>query len=373
MKPVPNQSPTPTTDITGWFQVLWSEELAVGEVKPMHYFDEELVAWRDNDGVVHIQNAFCQHLGAHLGHGGTVTEDNCIQCPFHGWRWDANGRNKLIPYQANRPNKVRRIETKHVREQNECIFMWNDALGRDPLFDIPDVFDGLFDDEATADQYYRAYPEGTMIRSEVSLHPQWVMENGVDFAHFQYVHKAGSLPELVGRDFRAYDSVFEVSMTFGEGKAPTALTPNGAIKGGTNSRSIGLGIGSALFWGADTMRTIVCVTPVDSTRSTLRSTVWLPKRDLADGPVVPEKLQKRMDMANLQVERDLQIWENQIYLDPPALAAMETAGYRELRQWSKRFYPLDHPEEAQKAAEQATAERETRVLGERETSVLIPT
>ncbi|WP_372347915.1 hypothetical protein [Streptomyces sp. KL116D] len=88
-----------------------------------------------------------------------------------------------------------------------------------------------------------------MLRSEINLHPQWVMENGVDFAHFQYVHKAGSLPKLVRQEFRAYDSVTEVEMTFGEGKAPTALTPNGAIKGGVRSRSIGLGIGSALFWG----------------------------------------------------------------------------------------------------------------------------
>ncbi len=211
-----------------------------------------------------------------------------------------------------------------------------------------------------------------MLRSEINLHPQWVMENGVDFAHFQYVHKAGSLPKLVRQEFRAYDSVTEVEMTFGEGKAPTALTPNGAIKGGVRSRSIGLGIGSALFWGADTMRTWVCVTPVDATHATLRSTVWLPKRDPSDGPVVPEKLVKRMGMANRQVERDLQIWQNQIYLDPPALASMESKGYRQLRSWSKRFYPLDHPSEDQKAIEQAQGERVKKVVGESEESVLLP-
>ncbi len=39
MKPVPNQSPMPTTDITGWFQVAWSAESRRGRSEPMHYFD----------------------------------------------------------------------------------------------------------------------------------------------------------------------------------------------------------------------------------------------------------------------------------------------------------------------------------------------
>ncbi|WP_372347916.1 hypothetical protein [Streptomyces sp. KL116D] len=59
---------------------------------------------------------------------------------------------------------------------------------------------------------------------------------------------------------------------------------------------------------------------------------------------MPEKLVKRMGMANRQVERDLQIWQNQIYLDPPALASMESKGYRQLRSWSKALLPARPPE-----------------------------
>jgi hypothetical protein len=127
------------------------------------------------------------------------------------------------------------------------------------------------------------------------------------------------------------------------------------VNGGVHSHSIGLGIGAALFSGPDTMRTWVCVTPVDDEVCTLRSTVWLPKRDPSDGPIIPEDLAPRMAMANRQVDRDLNIWSHQIYLDPPALATIEGAGYRALRHWTKRFYPIDHPEEAAAAVAEAEA------------------
>ena len=67
------------------------------------YFDRHLVAWRDDAGELHVQDPFCPHLGAHLGHGGTV-EDCQIVCPFHGWKFDAEGVNTEIPY-SERTNR----------------------------------------------------------------------------------------------------------------------------------------------------------------------------------------------------------------------------------------------------------------------------
>ena len=39
----------------------------VGEVKSLHYWSTDLVLWRDDAGEYHLQDAFCPHLGAHLG------------------------------------------------------------------------------------------------------------------------------------------------------------------------------------------------------------------------------------------------------------------------------------------------------------------
>ena len=89
----------PSMRPTGWFQVAWSADLEVGDVKALHYFGEDLVAFRDLNGVVRVLDAHCRHLGADLSHGGCVVEGG-IQCPLHGWVWSgADGRNVRIPYE----------------------------------------------------------------------------------------------------------------------------------------------------------------------------------------------------------------------------------------------------------------------------------
>ena len=88
---------------TGWFQVAWSDEIGVGDVHKMKYFDQEMVAWRAESGQLTVMNAYCEHLGAHLGYGGKVVGE-VLQCPFHGWQWSQEGRNVCIPYQ-DRPNR----------------------------------------------------------------------------------------------------------------------------------------------------------------------------------------------------------------------------------------------------------------------------
>ena len=65
----------------GWFQIGWPSDVAAGETKPLYYFGRHLVLWRDERGEVHLQDAFCPHLGAHLGHGGKVLDCE-IACPF---------------------------------------------------------------------------------------------------------------------------------------------------------------------------------------------------------------------------------------------------------------------------------------------------
>ena len=81
---------------TGWFQVAWSDEIGVGDVHTMKYFDQEMVAWRAESGELTVMNAYCEHLGAHLGYGGKVVGE-VLQCPFHGWQWSQRGPQRLHP------------------------------------------------------------------------------------------------------------------------------------------------------------------------------------------------------------------------------------------------------------------------------------
>lgn len=49
---------------------------------------QNLVVYRGEDGIVYALDAYCLHMGANLGVGGEVVNNNCIQCPFHGWLYD---------------------------------------------------------------------------------------------------------------------------------------------------------------------------------------------------------------------------------------------------------------------------------------------
>src|SRR5690348_7814461 len=90
----------------GWYQVAYTDELPARAVRTLRYFGRDLVAWRDDAGAAHVMDAYCPHLGAHLGHGGVVEGDS-LRCPFHGWRFGGEGACVAIPGGLKIPPKAK--------------------------------------------------------------------------------------------------------------------------------------------------------------------------------------------------------------------------------------------------------------------------
>ena len=195
-----------TWKVTGWFMIGWSAEFPVGEVKPLRYFGEDLVAYRDESGELHVLSAHCRHLGAHIGHGGTVVGD-CVECPFHGWRWGPDGTNRYIPYQPDRPNRGLKLRVFPVQEQYGCVFAWHQPQGKEPRWEMPDIFKSFPQFEADPSAYYRPYPEFSRRTENEPVHPQIVAENGPDSSHFRYVHGATVTPVCL--DWRIVDQQWQ--------------------------------------------------------------------------------------------------------------------------------------------------------------------
>ncbi|MGY9075472.1 MAG: Rieske 2Fe-2S domain-containing protein, partial [Acidimicrobiales bacterium] len=78
-----------------------------------------LVMFRSESGVLCVLDAHCQHLGAHLGHGGVV-EGESVVCPFHHWSWGTDGTSVSIPYSSFRTMK-KRLTSWTVIEQSGLI------------------------------------------------------------------------------------------------------------------------------------------------------------------------------------------------------------------------------------------------------------
>ena len=313
---------------TGWFQVAWSEEIAVGAVHRMTYFGRDLVAWRAQSGRLAVMDAHCEHLGAHLGYGGHV-QGEAIQCPFHGWQWDVRGHNVAIPYEP-RPNPGRRMRTYPVTERNDSVYIWHDEQRREPFFDVPDIFADF-----TGGSVSEYYPQMRLHRERVRLHPQYVLENGVDFAHFKFVHNTPIVPLFTRQEFDGPVSYVDFTITF-SGDDGQSIDD---VNSGVEAINGGLGVAVTKSWGMVDNRTISAITPVDEDTCDVRFMVYIGRKPGDDSAKAAAKATDFGQMVIDQFAADIDIWSHQRYQSNPALAPSEHDSFMAFRQWARQFYP----------------------------------
>jgi phenylpropionate dioxygenase-like ring-hydroxylating dioxygenase large terminal subunit len=180
---------TPNPD--GWYAVALSDDIRPGQVEPIACLGQDLVLFRTESGEARVLDAYCVHMGAHLGHGGRV-EGDCIVCPFHAWKYASDGRCVDIPYAKQVPKRAA-VKPWPVMERNGVILVWNHHLGKDPFYEIPQ-----FEDEG--------WTEPRWTHLELEMHILDIAENGVDIAHFPVVHRcnrgAATLHDREGMPFR---------------------------------------------------------------------------------------------------------------------------------------------------------------------------
>ncbi|GBG33919.1 Chlorophyllide a oxygenase, chloroplastic [Hondaea fermentalgiana] len=107
----------------GWFRICASSDVDAGAVKSISALGREFVAFRGEDGKVGVLDAFCPHLGAHLGQGGTV-KNGLLTCPFHEWAFDTNGKVQDIPYCRTAVPQRAKTRAWPVREFLGMVFIW---------------------------------------------------------------------------------------------------------------------------------------------------------------------------------------------------------------------------------------------------------
>lgn len=312
---------------TGWFHVGWSAEIAPGGVKPMRYFGQDLVAFRSSAGRLSVLDAHCRHLGAHLGYGGRVRDD-CVICPYHGWSWDADGRNVGIPYQDKPVNARQKVWA--AQEKHGMMFVWHDPEGGPPRqgWELPDLFADFEGLEVDEDSFYPCYPNAVVNKPDEPIHPQLIMENTADCMHFRHTHGAPEDPAMLW--FRTEDIRWLSSMGFTSPKTKAV-----ALRTYVINPSVGLSY--TIFDGRQHYRLLLSCTPVDATRSDLRVSYFFPRG--ADGPAeMPESLRAFARHTVDLFEEDARIWRRQIFVQRPIFAAQDVEAYSALRRWSAQFY-----------------------------------
>jgi phenylpropionate dioxygenase-like ring-hydroxylating dioxygenase large terminal subunit len=328
----------------GWFAVARSSEVKPGQVVPLHYFGRELVVFRGENGRAQVADAFCPHLGTHLGHRGKV-RDNTIVCPFHGWRFDAEGQCVEIPYCGRIP-RAARIETWPTAEVDGIVLAYHSATQSAPRYAPPELPEFRGSDwlsPHTVDFIHHG-------------HPQDVLENSVDRGHMPYVHGLEFPTDMVVKE---HGDRFNVEYT-SRGRATFigGLPGMRPIEPHTQVNIYGLGFATAEVHVGRILHYLVrlWVTPIGPDRVHARYTfsARYPGWSRLWGRFI-------LAITAFQTARELRttdivLWDRKRFASPPVLCEADdlTARYRH---WASRFYPPQPTLATRTAATRGTSSR----------------
>jgi phenylpropionate dioxygenase-like ring-hydroxylating dioxygenase large terminal subunit len=325
----------------GWYGIAYSDDLKPGDVKPMHYFGRELVLFRTESGEAKVLDAYCPHLGAHLGHGGKVHGES-IACPFHGWQFNGAGRCTSVPYAKNMPPKVagdkQAIYAYPTVERNQMIWAWYHPFRAAPSYEVTLLPEFSSDD----------WVIGERREWQMNAKMQETAENACDAAHFVYVHGTTEVPagEIT------YEGVTRTAKYIA--KVPKLLDDGSFDPSGATADIFltaignGTGLGYQRFTGALETVMMGISTPIDANRKEMRFVFAEPKNMNSGQRMIAEFA--KMELCR-QVEGDIPIWEHKKYLESPVLCDGD-GPIHQFRKWYRQFY-----------AEFGTAPAQTRATG----------
>ena len=331
----------------GWYFLCYSNELMKDDILSFDILDINIVVFRNSEYKASAVNAFCPHLGTHLGSGRM--DNGCIVCPYHEWTFDGCGNNVNIPYCTRAiENYSSRIHTKAwtCKEERGMIFLWH---GDKQLFDLPiqseldlrykKVCSSRFQDwnmhimepsQNTADWYHfntvhswlaqNHYAKNKLIRVKHSIQSEYgkaeyahriITRETLDAIHFS--------PTIMG--YRICDIRF-----------PKWICSS--IKTQVELYGPSLVIFKVFIKGVGNVRSVMTFTPLDDF---LQKSYITSFSDI-NNPVLRYVIGcGLMHLTKSTVNQDREVWENKIHVSPRNLVGGDGtfAGYNK---WLKQFY-----------------------------------
>ncbi len=134
----------PETFPRGWFIVAEAKELNETP-KAVRFFGQDFALYRGESGKPVMLDAYCPHMQthiaasttAHIAANGEQIEGDSIRCPYHGWRFDADGQCDDIPgYDGPIPRSAK-LKSYPVQEVMGTIMVWWDPEEGEPMYPAP--------------------------------------------------------------------------------------------------------------------------------------------------------------------------------------------------------------------------------------------
>lgn len=164
-----------------WYPIYRCDKLRPGRPVGVRRLGEDLVLWRDRDGLARAAHRGCPHRGADLALGRV--KEGELECPYHGFRYAGDGTCTAIPCEgrdARIPPKLR-LQSRPVVEEHGLLWLFagNAATPTRPW--IPGLPEHTRD-VACRDMTWNV-PLSRVIEGMVDIHH-------LPFAHRRYVSSA---------------------------------------------------------------------------------------------------------------------------------------------------------------------------------------
>ena len=162
-----------------WQPVFQSEKLEVGRPVPVRVLGEDFTLYRGRTGSAHLVGPRCPHRGLALCTGRVQGDD--IECFYHGWKFDPDGRCIAQPAETQSFAHKIKIPAYPTIEYVGLIFAYLGA-GQPPQLPRLDL-----------------YEQSGLVQNRESRRP-WPffaqIENSLDETHFNFVHRKTELDDV---------------------------------------------------------------------------------------------------------------------------------------------------------------------------------
>ncbi len=176
------------------FDAALAPEMAQRPIKPVRLLGQDLLLFRDEQGRFGLLDRDCPHRGADLSFARY--EGDGLRCPFHGWKFAADGQCLETPAEGAGSSLHQRIRQRSypVLQQSGVLFAWLGPAGSTPSA-LPrfDCFEA---------------PASHSFAFKGLWHCNWLqaVEVGIDPAHPSFLHRYlqdADMGDAYGRQFRA--------------------------------------------------------------------------------------------------------------------------------------------------------------------------
>ena len=216
-----------------WQMACRLEEIpAVGDYVEYTICDQSLLVVRVDDQTVRAYFNACRHRATELAKGTGSFAGGRIICPFHGWRWDLEGRNSFV-YGAHAFDQAL-LEPEDVVPQAGPVDLWGACAwvnldpAAPPLLDALDPIPSLLDPLGVADMRVHWW-------KKTVLPANWKMAQE---AFMEGYHVPQTHPQLTLGHPEQYDPDSLVYSVYDRGHSSFQLRPNAQAKKG---QQVGVG------------------------------------------------------------------------------------------------------------------------------------